>query len=204
MTVSRATSERHCCKSIISPAASQTIRMLPKCDGGPCGYVLCPGCDSSLGAFGSTSASCPKFEEFCVPTCAELGFPNNFTGLLHEVLLPQVWQKGEENWKVRSSWLISEMKSNMSTFETLVPSIIIELQNFDSPTEVSTTSPWPQHIPKATCGTLCSPAGVSHHLDHHPPSSASPWWPWHSGPSSWRYQPGSYVGSPDEVGRDLR
>jgi len=135
----------------------------------------------------------PKIRRILRPNLSKLsslGFPNNFTGLLHEVLLPQVWQKGEENWNVRSSWSISEMKSNMSTFETLVPSIIIvELQNFDSPTEVSTTSPWPQHIPKPH-GTLCSPAGVSHHLDHHPPSSASPWWPWHSGPSSWRYHQG--------------
>ena len=65
MTVSRATSERHCSKSIISPSAtSQTIWMPPKCDGGPCGYVLCPGCDSSLDAFGSTSASC------CLPILA--------------------------------------------------------------------------------------------------------------------------------------
>ena len=152
--------------------------MPPKCDGGPCGYVLCPGCDSSLDAFGSTSASCclpilaclltclvmwahavlrkfekPKIRRILRPNLSKLsslGFPNNFTGLLHEVLLPQVWQKGEENWNVRSGWSISEMKSNMSTFETLVPSIIIvELQNFDSPTEVSTTSTWPQY-PKAT------------------------------------------------------
>ena len=95
----------------------------------------------------------PKIRRILRPNLSKLsslGFPNNFTGLLHEVLLPQVWQKGEENWNVRSGWSISEMKSNMSTFETLVPSIIIvELQNFDSPTEVSTTSTWPQY-PKAT------------------------------------------------------